>query len=127
MSNSAVLLVGRILLALIFILAGAMKLGDPGGTAGYMTSLGLPMASIGVWVVIAVELLGGIAILVGFKTRQAAYILALFCVVSALLAHFDPNDQIQFTMFLKNLAMAGGYLVLAASGPGDISVDARRG
>lgn len=127
MSNSAAVLIGRILLSIIFIMAGLMKLGDPGGTAGYIASMGLPMAGVLVWLVIALEVLGGIAILIGFMTVPAAYALAVFCVASGLLAHFDPSDQVQFTMLLKNLAMAGGFLVLAAHGAGSISVDARRG
>jgi putative oxidoreductase len=126
MSNAAVALIGRILLSIIFIMAGLMKLGDPAGTAGYMASLGLPMAGLLVWLVIALEVLGGIAILIGFMTVPAAYALAAFCIVSGLMAHLDPSDQIQFTMLLKNLSMAGGFLVLAANGAGRISVDARR-
>ncbi len=73
-----------------------------------------------------VEVLGGIAVLIGFMTAPASWLLALFCIASALLAHSNIGDQIQFIMFFKNLAMAGGFLVLAASGPGSISVDARR-
>tara|TARA_R110001599_G_scaffold85759_1_gene230165 strand:- start:83790 stop:84197 length:408 start_codon:yes stop_codon:yes gene_type:complete len=126
MSNSAILLIGRILLAIIFIMAGLMKLGSVGGTAGYMASMGVPMSGLLVWVVIAVEVLGGIAVLIGFMTAPAAYVLAAFCIASGFLAHFDPADQAQFTSFLKNLAMAGGFLVLAVSGPGSLSVDARR-
>ncbi len=102
MSNSAAVLIGRILLSIIFIMAGLMKLGDPGGTAGYIASMGLPMAGVLVWLVIALEVLGGIAILIGFMTVPAAYALAAFCVASGLLAHFDPSDQVQFTMLLKN-------------------------
>ncbi|MBW8637418.1 DoxX family protein [Hoeflea sp. WL0058] len=126
MSNAATLLIGRILLSAIFILAGLNKLGDPAGTAGYMTSLGLPLASVGVWLVILLEVLGGIAVLIGFMTAPASLALALFCIVSAFLAHFNLGDQTQFVMFFKNLAIAGGFLVLAAHGPGSISVDARR-
>ncbi|MEM6461142.1 MAG: DoxX family protein [Pseudomonadota bacterium] len=126
MSNSAIVLVGRVLLAAIFIMAGLQKLGAVEGTAGYIASLGMPMAGILVWLVIALEVLGGIAILIGFLTAPVAYLLALFCVASAVLAHFNFGDQVQATMFLKNLAMAGGFLVLGASGPGSISVDARR-
>lgn len=126
MSHSATVLIGRILLALIFVMAGLGKLGDPTGNAAYFASVGLPMAAVMVWLVIALEVLAGLAILIGFMTRPAAYLLALFCIASALLAHFDFGDQIQMIMFLKNLAMAGGFLVLAANGPGSISLDARR-
>ena len=73
------------------------------------------------------ELIGGIAILVGFQTRIAAYVLAMFTVASALVAHTGWADQIQMIHFLKNLAIAGGFLVLASSGPGAYSIDAKRG
>ncbi|MCP4315677.1 MAG: DoxX family protein [Hyphomicrobiales bacterium] len=126
MSNSTIVLIGRVLLSVMFIMAGLQKLGAPGGTAGYMTSLGLPMAGVLVWAVIALEVLGGVAILIGFLTVPVAYLLALFCVASGLLAHFDFGDQTQAIMFMKNLTIAGGFLVLAANGPGSISVDARR-
>ncbi|MEX3007127.1 DoxX family protein [Hoeflea sp. TYP-13] len=126
MSNSAIVLIGRILLSAIFIMAGLGKLADPGGNAAYFASVGLPMAGLLVWLVVALEVLCGIGILIGFMTAPAAYVLALFCVASALVAHFDFGDQIQMIMFLKNLAMAGGFLVLAANGPGSISLDARR-
>ncbi len=126
MSNAATLLIGRIFLSAIFILSGLSKLGDPAGTAGYMTSLGLPLASIGVWIVILLEVLGGIAVLVGFMTKPAAWALALFCIASALLAHSNIGDQAQFIAFFKNLAIAGGFMALAVHGPGSISVDARR-
>ncbi|MCY6382270.1 DoxX family protein [Hoeflea prorocentri] len=126
MSHSTTVLIGRILLALIFIMAGLGKIGDPANNAAYFESLGLPMAAVMVWLVVAFEVLAGIAILIGFMTRPAAYLLALFCIASALLAHFDFGDQIQMIMFLKNLAIAGGFLVLAANGPGSISLDAKR-
>ena len=74
-----------------------------------------------------VELLGGLAILIGFQTRIAAWVLALFCVATALVAHMDWADAMQLIHFQKNLAMAGGFLVLAAFGAGAYSVDARRG
>ncbi|MDF1606789.1 DoxX family protein [Hoeflea sp. YIM 152468] len=126
MSNSIQLLVARILMSLIFIPAGFSKLTSAAGTAGYMASLGVPLPSISVWLVIAVELLGGLAILIGFKTRYAAWALAAFCVASGVLAHYVPGDQAQMTNLMKNLAMAGGFLALAAAGAGSYSVDARR-
>lgn len=127
MSNSAIVLVGRVLLAVLFIMAGLQKLGAPGATAGYMASMGVPLSSLTVWLVIALEVLGGLAILVGFMTAPAAYLLALLCVASGFLAHFNFEDQIQAALFMKNIAIAGGFLVLAAHGPGSLSVDARRG
>lgn len=126
MQQSPIVLVGRILLSIIFILAGFGKITALGGTAGYFGSMGLPMPMVTAVVVALVELLGGIAILVGFQTRIVSYILALFCVATAFVAHFDFADQMQAINFQKNLAMAGGFLVLAAYGAGALSIDARR-
>jgi putative oxidoreductase len=126
MSNNLQLLIGRVLLSIIFILLGFGKLGSVAGTAGYMASMGIPLPGLTVWLVIALEILGGIAILLGFFTRYAAWALAAFCVASGYLGHFQPEDQMQMTSFMKNLAMAGGFLALAAAGAGSFSVDARR-
>ncbi|MEZ5790871.1 MAG: DoxX family protein [Nitratireductor sp.] len=112
--------------ALIFILAGAMKFGGIEGTAGYIASVGLPAATLLAWLAAIFELVAGIAILVGFQTRNVAYLLAAFCIFTGFVFHFQPADQIQFTMFLKNLAMAGGFLALAVAGAGSLSVDSRR-
>lgn len=126
MSNNMQLLIGRVLLSIIFIMAGFGKLTSVAGTAGYMASLGIPIPGLTVWLVIALELLGGLAILFGFFTRYTAWALAAFCVASGYLAHFQPEDQMQMTSFMKNLALAGGFLALAAAGAGSFSIDARR-
>jgi putative oxidoreductase len=123
--NSACLLVGRILLAAIFIWAGYGKLMDPAGAAGYMTKLGVPSPGLVVWAVIAVELLGGLLILIGWQTRIVALALAGFCIATALLAHLNFGDRPQAINFMKNLAMAGGFLSLIAAGAGGWSVDGR--
>jgi putative oxidoreductase len=125
MSNSVHLLLGRILLSVMFIMSGWGKLMAPAGTAGYFESVGLPLPQVTVWVVIAIELLGGLAVLVGFKTRYAAYVLAAFTFAAAFIGHYNPADQMQMIMFMKNLAITGGFLVLAAAGAGSISVDRR--
>lgn len=127
MSTNLQLLIGRVLMSVIFLSAGFNKLGAVEGTAGYMASLGIPAAGLTVWLVIALEILGGLAILVGLFTRYAAWALAAFCVASGYLGHFQPEDQMQMISFMKNLAMAGGFLALAAAGAGAFSVDARRG
>lgn len=116
-------LLGRILIALIFIIAGAGKLMEPAGTAGYMQSAGVP--TILLWPTIALELLGGIAIILGFQTRIVSYLLALFCVATAVLFHMDFSDQMQQILFLKNLAIAGGFLLLASSGATALAIDKR--
>ena len=126
MSNNHILLAARILLAIIFILAGAMKFGGIEGTAGYIASAGLPAATLLAWLAAIFELVAGIAILVGFQTRNTAYLLAVFCIFTGFVFHFKPEDQFQFTMFLKNLAMAGGFLALAVAGAGSLSVDGRK-
>ncbi|WP_339765934.1 DoxX family protein [uncultured Hoeflea sp.] len=126
MSTNLQLLIGRVLLSIIFIMSGFSKLGAVAGTAGYMASMGIPLPNITVWLVIALEIFGGVAILLGFFTRYAAWALAAFCVASGYLGHFQPEDQMQMINFMKNLAMAGGYLVLAANGAGSFSIDARR-
>lgn len=126
MSSSIQLLIGRVLMSIIFITAGYGKLGGVEGTAGYMASMGIPLPSVTVWLVIALELLGGIALLLGFFTRYVSWALAAFCLLSGYLAHFQPDDQMQMISFMKNLAIAGGFLVLAVHGPGALSVDARR-
>ncbi len=121
--NGLIQLAGRIMLALIFILAGIGKIQDPAGTAGYMQSAGLP--GILLWPTIALEVLGGLAIAAGFKTRYAAFALAIFSVASALIFHKNFADQMQMIMFLKNIAMAGGLLLLAVSGKTAFSLDKR--
>jgi putative oxidoreductase len=118
-------LVGRILIAAIFLLAGLNKIGGYAGTQGYMESMGVPGGLLPL--VIAVEVLGAVAIIAGWHTRLFAFLLAGFSIVSALIFHRALGDPIQFILFMKNLAMAGGFLFLVARGPGDWSLDARNG
>ena len=123
MSNDVTLLVARVLLALMFLISGIPMLFAPGGFAGFMGSLGLPAPMLVTWIVIALKVLGGLALVVGFQTRWAAYAFAAFCVASGFLGHFPADMQ----GFWKNIAVAGGFLALSVSGPGALSVDARRG
>lgn len=115
-------LAGRVLIALIFVGAGWSKIGGYEGTQQYMASVGVPGALLPL--VILLELGGGVAIVLGLLTRLAAFGLAVFSVVSAVLFH-GAADQVQQIMFMKNLAMAGGLLFLVAHGAGAISLDAR--
>ena len=126
MPNAPLTLIGRILLSLIFLLAGAAKLADTTGTAGYFGAVGLPVPGLMAWLVGIFEILAAAAVLVGYQTRIAAAALALFCIASGLIGHFDPADQMQMQAFMKNLAIAGGFLVLVAAGPGKWSVDGRQ-
>jgi len=119
------LLIARILMSLLFIMAGIGKLGNVEGFAGFMASGGIP--AFLAWPVILFEILAGFAILVGFMTRPTALALAAFCFASGLLYHFDPSDQNQMNNLLKNLALAGGYIALAIAGAGKFSVDGRKG
>lgn len=120
--NNAALLVGRILIAAIFVISGYNKIGGYSGTLAYMAAKGVPGALLPL--VILVELLGGIAIVVGFQTRIVAILLAGFSLLAALFFHMS-GDMNQTIHFLKNLAIAGGFLALFAAGPGDWSLDAR--
>ena len=124
-------LIGRIMLAVLFLPAGLSKIGGFAGTAGYIASKGLPLPEVGAAIAIAVEVLGGLALILGFGTRWAALILATFTVVAGVFFHNFwalPADQqmVQQIMFMKNIAVAGGLLVLAGFGPGALSIDARR-
>ena len=128
--SSAGALAARILLAFMFILAGWAKLGDIPGNMAYTASGGLP--GFFVFPAIAIELLGGLAVLVGWQTRWAALLLAAFCVVTGILFHYVPAQALegydrvgQIINFQKNLAIAGGFLVLTAFGPGRFAIDAR--
>lgn len=125
--NGPILLLARILMAIIFILAGFGKLTDISGTAQYFAMYNLPATTVAAVVSGLIELVGGLAILVGFKTRIASWVLALFCIATALIAHRDWADMMQLIHFQKNLAMAGGFLALSVAGAGPLSVDGRRG
>jgi putative oxidoreductase len=129
--NHSALLVGRILLSLVFLVAGYRKLMAVAGSAGYFAKLGFPMPEVMVWVAIAIELGGGILLLLGWKARWAASLLALFTLIAVFAAHrfweVDPAQYAnQMNHFLKNLAIIGGMMFVAAVGPGALSVDGRR-
>lgn len=116
-------LIGRVLLALIFVLSGVGKIFDTAGTIGYISSVGLPLPQVGLVVAIVVEVLGGLALILGFKTKIAALALAAFSLVAAFAFHFNFADQMQMIMFLKNIAITGGLLYVAAFGAGRYSLD----
>jgi len=129
--NHSAMLVGRILLSLVFLVIGYGKLMGVAGGAAYLAKLGFPMPNVMVWVAIAIELGGGILLLLGWKARWAASVLALFTLIAAFAAHrfweVDPAQYgNQMNHFLKNLAIVGGMLFVAAVGPGALSVDGRR-
>jgi putative oxidoreductase len=117
--------VARVLMAQMFIISGWQKLLGYSGTEGYFASLGIPMASVVTPLVILIELGGGLALLLGFKTRWVAAVIALFTLGAALVAHLDFADQAQAINFMKNLAIAGGLLMFVRYGGGAASIDAR--
>lgn len=124
-------LAGRIMLAMIFVTSGFSKISGFDGTVGYIASKGLPMASVVAVLTIVIEVVGGLAIVFGFKTRWAALALAAFTLLAALIFHAYwgvPAAQVmaQQINFWKNISIVGGFLVLAAFGAGGISLDARR-
>jgi putative oxidoreductase len=114
-------LAGRTLLAMLFLLSGLGKLGAYNATAGYMSSVGVPGALLPV--VIAAEVVGALAIVLGWKSRPVAVLLAGFSLLTAITFHRNFADQIQMTNFLKDVSIAGGFLLLAANGPGMVSID----
>ena len=118
-------LAGRILIAALFLMAGVGKLGSGfAATQGYIEAMGVPGALLPA--VIALEIGGAVLVVAGLWTRTAALALAAFTLLSALLFHADFSEQMQQIMFLKNFAIAGGFLFLALKGAGAWSVDARR-
>ncbi len=121
MQNLAILL-GRIGLAQIFILSGVQKIANYNATAGLLASHGLPPGLLPL--VIFAELGGGLAVLFGFLTRWAAIGLCVFTLLAAFFFHNNFADQMQAINFMKNIAIAGGFLVLAAFGPGAAALDA---
>jgi len=129
--QSTTVLVGRILLGLIFVLSGFAKIAGFDGTAGYIASKGLPLPQLVAALTIVVELGGGLALMAGLYTRQAVVALAAFSLLTAIVFHNfwaapQGEQMMQQINFMKNLAIAGGMLVVAAFGPGRLSVDARR-
>lgn len=139
-TQNALVLVARILLSFMFILAGFGKLTDPAGTAGMIAGAGLPAATALSYLAGAFELVAGLAVLVGFQTKIAAWALAVFCVFTGLVFHSGtvavpgwPDaalgwiNTLNGIMLMKNITLAGAYILLAAFGAGAYSLDARSG
>jgi putative oxidoreductase len=112
---------GRILLGHIFLLAGINKIPAYEATAGYMEAMAVP--GILLPLVILLEILGGLALITGFRTRWAAIALAGFTIVAAILFHADFSDQTRMILFMKNWAITGGLLLVYVYGAGEISID----
>ena len=118
-------LIGRLLLAAMFILSGFGKLGDPSGTIGYIASAGLPLPPVAYAIALVVEIGAGILLVLGYRARWVALILAAFTLASAIGFHTYFADQNQMIHFMKNLAITGGFLQIAAFGAGAFSLDGR--
>jgi putative oxidoreductase len=117
-------LLGRLLISAIFLISGIEKIRAPAWTINYIASAGLPFASLGLAIGIAVELVGGPALAVGYQTRLVAAVIVAYCVATAGFFHRDFRDQNQQMNFLKNIAIAGGLLQVIAFGGGSFSLDA---
>jgi putative oxidoreductase len=115
--------VGRVLLVVLFLMSGLGKINAYDATTGYMASMGVP--GVALPAVIALEVLGAVAIILGFKTRIVAALLAGFTLVTGLVFHNNFADQMQMIMFLKNVSITGAFLMLVANGAGAFSIDAK--
>ncbi|MCC6916535.1 DoxX family protein [Nitrosomonas sp.] len=116
--------IARLFLAQIFLFAGISKITGYAGTQGYMEATGIPGALLPL--VILLEVGGGLAIIAGWQTRLVSIVLALFTLAAAAIFHNNLSDQMQMIMFMKNIAIAGGFILLAAHGAGGYSLDGRR-
>ena len=114
-------LIGRIFISLVFLLSGFNKIGNYEGTVDWMESLGMP----GIFLIPAIilEVIAPILIIVGYKVRISAALLSLFCIATAVIFHNDFSNQMQFVSFMKNIALAGGFLFLVVNGAKDFSLD----
>ncbi len=124
--NKYLPLAGRILMAAIFVMSGIGKISNPGATIGYISAMGLPLPQLGLVLAIAIEVIGGALLVAGFYTRPVALALAAFSIATGLIFHNAVGDQNQMIHLMKNFAMAGGLLQIAAFGAGSLSLDARR-
>jgi len=116
--------VGRLLISLMFLMSGLNKIGNYSNTSGWMESMGVSSSFLPL--VITLEILAAVAIIIGWKTKIAAFLLAGFCIISGIIFHSDFSNQLEIIMFMKNIAIAGGFLFLVVNGPGKFSIDNRR-
>ena len=116
--------IGRLLISFMFLMSGLNKIGNYSNTSGWMETMGVSSSLLPL--VIIIEILAAIAIILGWKTKIAAFLLAGFCILSSLIFHTDFSNQVEMIMFMKNFAIAGGFLILLANGPGNYSLDNRK-
>ena len=117
--------IGRLLISFIFLMSGLNKISNYANTSGWMESMGVSSSLLPL--VIIIEILAAIAIIVGWKTKIAAFLLAGFCILSGLIFHNDFSNQVEMIMLMKNFAIAGGFLILVVNGSGNFSLDKKIG
>ena len=115
--------IARLFIALIFLMSGLNKIGNYANTAYWMEAVGVP--SLFLPIVIVLEIVGGLAIILGWKARIFSFLLAGFCVLSAIVFHSNFADQNEMINFMKNIAIAGGFLTITINGAGSFSLDGR--
>jgi putative oxidoreductase len=125
-SNDYVALAGRVLMAVLFLMSGLGKIAAPAATQGFIAAVGLPAPEASYFGAVAVEVMGALLLVFGFQVRAAAIVMAVFTFVTALVFHKNFADQNQMIHFMKNIAIVGGLLQVAAFGAGRFSLDARR-
>ena len=118
-------MIGRLMMAAIFLVNGFAKAAAPQITISYIASVGLPFPTLGLAIAVAVEIIGGLLLALGYKTRITALVLAIFSVATSLVFHNAIGDQNQFIHLMKNIAMAGGLIQVVAFGAGAFSIDSR--
>jgi putative oxidoreductase len=117
------LIAARLLMSSLFIWEGVVQLRSPGAVAKYFASVNVPMPNMAIWISIVIHILGGLGILIGFKTRWAAALLVVLCLGTAFGVHLPVGDASNMLHFYKNLVMAGGFLYVMVFGAGAISID----
>ena len=116
--------IGRIFISLIFLLSGYNKIFNYGNTVAWMEGFGIPGFLL--WPTIILEIILPVLVIIGYRTRISATLLAMFCIATAVIFHLDFANQMQTIAFLKNLALAGGFLFIAAHGPKDWAIDRKK-
>ena len=120
--NNLLSLAARVLLSALFLMSGINKILNPADTQQYMASYGMPLTGLFLMGAIALELAGGLSVLLGYKSRWGAIALIIFLIPATLIFHTNFADQMQTIQFMKNLAILGGLLMIVQSGSGDIAI-----
>ena len=115
--------IGRLLISFMFLMSGLNKIGNYSNTSSWMEAMGVSGSFLPL--VIIFEMLAAVAVIVGWQTKIAAFLLAGFCILSGLIFHSNFSNQVEMIMFMKNFAIAGGFLILVANGAGNFSLDNR--